>query len=290
LNTISFDVPPFPTYITGAEDCFKEGRKHIKRTFCVFDLLIVKKGTIFMCEDGVNYNVEKGNYLILTPGLEHYSYKPCEVDTDYYWLHFTVERPFEMKKVNEVYWGMIVKQERTYTEPAKQTLHIPIHGKFSNEEFIYQELGRLLSLNDTNTPQARLKEQIIFQDLILYLQSDAISIPTSAEQVAKKTITYIQQHYQRENLKMDHISKELLFHPDYITRCMQKTIGITPMQYVSSYRLQVAKQLLSTTNEKLDSIAKQVGIYDRTYFSRLFKKIEGITPIEYRRATNRKGK
>lgn len=290
MNTISFEVPPFPTYITGGADFFKKGRKHVKRIFSVFDILIVKKGALHICEGKVNFDVAEGNFLILVPGLEHSSYKPCEVDTNYYWLHFNLEGPYELKSTSEINWGMIIKQERTYTEAAKHMFHIPRYGKLVNEEFIYQELDRLLSLNETNTPEKRLKEQLIFQELFLQLQADSIRIPTSAEQITKQTISYILQHYKNETMKMDHLSKELLFHPDYITRCMQKTIGITPMQYLTSYRLSKAKQLLTTTNEKLESISKKVGIHDSTYFSRLFKKVEGITPIEYKRLANRKGK
>ncbi|MCT8137880.1 AraC family transcriptional regulator [Anaerobacillus sp. CMMVII] len=290
MNTLSFQVPPFPTYITGRIDFFPKGTKHIKRVFSVFDILFVKEGIIHMDENGVLYDIKQGEYLILVPGFEHFSYKACETDTVYYWLHFQLEVPYELKNYLEINWGMILKQERTYTEAAKHVFHIPRYGKIGNQEFIYHELDRLFSTNETNAPEKRLKEQIIFQELIIQLQSDAIRIPTSADQVTKQTITYIQENYKEATLKMSHIAKELLFHPDYITRCMQKTIGITPMQYLTSFRLSLAKELLTTTNEKLETISKKVGINDFTYFSRLFKKIEGITPIEFRRIAKREGK
>ncbi|RXI98326.1 AraC family transcriptional regulator [Anaerobacillus alkaliphilus] len=290
MNTLTFQVPPFPTYITGGEDYFKKGKKHMKRVFSVFDILIVKKGCIYMIENDEKYDVKEGEYLILVPGFEHASYQPCQTDTSYYWIHFQLEVPYELKNLSDINWGLIVKQDRTYTEPAKHTFHLPRYGKIGSKEFIFHEIERLYSLNEANTPEKRLKEQIVFQELILQLQSDSIRIPSSAEQVTKQTITFIQTHYKNDKIKMETISKELLFHPDYITRCMQKTIGVTPMQYLNFYRLSVAKQLLSTTNEKLEAIAKQVGISDSTYFSRLFKKVEGITAMEYRRLVKREGR
>lgn len=290
LLTLTFQVPPFPTYITGGFDCLKKGKQHMKRIFTVFDMLIVKKGVIHMCENNLYFDVTAGDYLILTPGLEHSSYKPCETDTYYYWIHFQLEVPYELKNVFDINWGTIVKQERTYTDAAKHVFHVPKFGKIGNEEFIFHEIERLLALNETNAPEKRLKEQLIFQDFIFQLQGDAIRIPTSAEQVTKQTISFIQHNYQNETLKMESIAKELLFHPDYITRCMQKTIGLTPMQYVTTVRLSKAKQLLSTTNEKLEAISREVGINDPAYFSRLFKKIEGITPMEFRRLTKREGR
>jgi AraC-like DNA-binding protein len=68
---------------------------------------------------------------------------------------------------------------------------------------------------------------------------------------------------------------------------VQKTIGMSPMQYVTYYRLSKAKRLLSTTDVKISAIAKEVGIEDVTYFSRLFKRMEGMTPQEYRRNISR---
>ncbi|OIJ10501.1 hypothetical protein BKP37_18375 [Anaerobacillus alkalilacustris] len=290
MNTLCFSAPPFPTYITGRAHCFKKGKKHIKRIFSVFDLLIVKSGVIYMSENGVNYDVKEGQYIILAPGLEHFSYKPCDTDTHYYWLHFDIDVHYELKEVDDINWGMIIKQEKTGIEAAKHVLHIPRYGTLINEKFIDSEITRLFSLDSTNKPEKRLKEQIIFQEILLQLQSDAIRIPTSAEQVTKQAVAYIQANYYKEMIKMDNLSKELLLHPDYITRCMQKTLGVTPMHYLTSYRLTKAKDFLSNTNEKLDSISRQIGILDSAYFTRVFKKNEGITPSEFRRLARREGK
>lgn len=288
MDIISFQVPPFPTFIKAGKDCFTVGKKHFKRVFTVFDLIFVKRGTMFMREDGVDYAIQAGEYLILSPGLEHLGYKACEVETEFYWIHFSLEVPFHLKSVNEVNWGMILKNEGTYTEPASHQFHIPRYGRVANEEYAHHELERLISLYKSNSPDKRLKEQLIFQSLMIQLQTEAIRIPSSTEHVTSLVISYIQQHYQ-EDVKMDDISKNLLFHPDYITRCMQKTLGISPTQYLTNYRLAIAKQQLASTNEKIIAIAKQVGIEDSAYFSRLFKKNEGITPIEYRRLVNREG-
>jgi YesN/AraC family two-component response regulator len=86
---------------------------------------------------------------------------------------------------------------------------------------------------------------------------------------------------------MSDMSTFLHFHPDYITRCVQKTIGISPMQYLYQFRIAQAKRLLSTTNDKISSICKDVGIEDQGYFSKLFRKLEGMSPIQYRRIVHR---
>lgn len=86
---------------------------------------------------------------------------------------------------------------------------------------------------------------------------------------------------------MTDIAQELHYHADYLTRCMQKTMGVGPLQYLNEVRLQKAKQLLAATTEKIKIISQQVGIQDEMYFSRLFRKREGISPQEYRRMMQR---
>jgi YesN/AraC family two-component response regulator len=81
---------------------------------------------------------------------------------------------------------------------------------------------------------------------------------------------------------MTDIAEHIHYHVDYITRCMQKTMGISLLQYLNEVRL-------ASTNEKIKEIAKQVGIHDETYFSRLFRKKEGMSPQEYRRMLQREG-
>lgn len=62
---------------------------------------------------------------------------------------------------------------------------------------------------------------------------------------------------------------------------------VSALQYVHDYRLKVAKKKLAATNETVAAIAKQVGFEDGAYFSRVFKKLEGMTPSEYRRFIQR---
>jgi YesN/AraC family two-component response regulator len=58
--------------------------------------------------------------------------------------------------------------------------------------------------------------------------------------------------------------------------------------YLNQYRMNQAKTLLATTDEKVASISKEVGIVDSTYFSKLFKRLEGMSPLEYRNVIHRR--
>ncbi|ANB62065.1 helix-turn-helix domain-containing protein [Anoxybacteroides amylolyticum] len=282
---ISFFVPPFPTFVKGGEAVFAKGKKHFRRTFTVFDLLYVKKGCLYMMEGDTFFEVREGEYVILVPEREHYGNRECMEDTLFVWLHFMIDQ-YKFVEKEGVGWHDLIQREATYVEAAQYVFHIPQHGKVQQKERIEQLLGNIVDLNEHSAPDHPLRQQLYFSEFLLQLQKQALHIPTASEKVCAEAIQYIQAHYH-EPFDMKILAQSLCFHPDYITRCMQKTLGMSAIQYVHYFRLSKAKKKLSETNDTIDAIAKQVGFEDGAYFSRLFKKVEGITPTEYRRIVHR---
>lgn len=66
-------------------------------------------------------------------------------------------------------------------------------------------------------------------------------------------------------------------------RRFQKAAGMTPLEYVHGLRLERAKTLLETTDVTIEQIAERVGYEDAGFFSRLFRRSVGLTPVQYRR-------
>ncbi|MNZ77808.1 HTH-type transcriptional activator Btr [compost metagenome] len=64
----------------------------------------------------------------------------------------------------------------------------------------------------------------------------------------------------------------------------KKEIGITVSDYVTQYRMQQAKELISRSGTKLSDIAEKVGYNDPGYFSKSFKKFYGYSPSEYEKS------
>ncbi|SFB11715.1 MULTISPECIES: response regulator transcription factor [unclassified Bacillus (in: firmicutes)] len=286
MSFLTFSIPPFPTLIKAGDFVFQKGTKHFKRTYTVFDLLYVRTGTLYITEDNKKYEVSEGQYLILRPGLEHFGHKNSLVTTEIYWLHFQMEGNYSIQEESVLNWAAVLKDESTYTEPARYIFKIPCYGEVEHLEYIDKLFENIVSLADIQTPEYPLRQQIYFNDLILQLQIEAMRIPSATERLCEDALKYIRKNFQKD-INMEDISKELLFHPDYITRCMQKTLGMSPVQYLNHYRISQAKRLLVTTNDKVMTISHEVGISDHTYFSKLFKKYEGTTPLEYRKMIQR---
>lgn len=97
--------------------------------------------------------------------------------------------------------------------------------------------------------------------------------------VAKK---YIHEHF-RENVSLDTVSGEIGLNPAYFSTVFKKSTGQNFMDYVTSVRMEHAKELLTRSNTDVIDIACEVGYADVKYFSKLFKKHTSLTPTEYRK-------
>ncbi|MGI5959526.1 MAG: PocR ligand-binding domain-containing protein [Massiliimalia sp.] len=112
---------------------------------------------------------------------------------------------------------------------------------------------------------------ILSENYIYFLNND----------LAKGIETYLKEHYAQtvtlESLAWQfHISKATL------CRCVKENFGKTVGELLLEERIQAAKRLLTTTDDKVSDISRLVGISDYNYFSKVFKKETGLSPREYR--------
>ncbi len=98
----------------------------------------------------------------------------------------------------------------------------------------------------------------------------------------KKAKKYIEDHYWEEELSLKTISDQVYLTPQYLSTLFKNATGQTIGQYMSDYRIEQAKRMLSDPSYKLYQISELVGYKDANYFTRLFKKKTGLTPMEYR--------
>ena len=98
---------------------------------------------------------------------------------------------------------------------------------------------------------------------------------------------YIKQNY-RFSISPKQIAKEFFVNPSYASRCFSERYGITITDYISKVRIDMAKSLLITTNVPIGNISLNIGYEDANYFSRVFKRIVGESPSEYRQKNQKR--
>ena len=100
---------------------------------------------------------------------------------------------------------------------------------------------------------------------------------------------YLDEHYS-EKITLDTLSDRYYVNKFYLTRLFRSRYDATITGYLSSLRINKAKHLLRFSDLTIEEIGEKVGIPDPNYMSRLFSKIEGMPPSEYRKTWKGKQK
>lgn len=93
---------------------------------------------------------------------------------------------------------------------------------------------------------------------------------------------HLDEHYA-EKITLDDLAKRFFINKFYLSKIFKETYGTTVNNYLISKRITRAKQLLRFTDMTVDEIGVAVGMGDANYFSRMFRKVEGSSPSEYRK-------
>lgn len=96
----------------------------------------------------------------------------------------------------------------------------------------------------------------------------------------EQTIQYIEQRYM-EDISLESCARMTGTTHYALSRAFKQQTGINFVDYLNRYRVEKAKEMLRATNLKINDIAEKIG-YQHSYFNRIFKKYEGITPSQYR--------
>lgn len=92
---------------------------------------------------------------------------------------------------------------------------------------------------------------------------------------------YIDSHFQKD-MSLDDVSRELNISPYYFSKLFKEETGENFVEYVTGRRMDRAKQLLKNPEKSIKEICIEVGYSDPNYFSRIFKKYQGVSPTEYK--------
>lgn len=94
---------------------------------------------------------------------------------------------------------------------------------------------------------------------------------------------YIDGHLT-EKITLDELASRFYINKYYLTRTFREHFGVPINVYISQQRVTRAKRLLRYSDLTIEQIAGQCGVHDPNYFSRMFKKTEGVSPAGYRRS------
>jgi YesN/AraC family two-component response regulator len=155
--------------------------------------------------------------------------------------------------------------------------------------------GRQLSLADVKRleqhggVQLQTKGLLAESEMIAALHHSLFgtdNLPPETSAVAKRAVAYLHQSYARPLSRWE-IAAGCGVSEDYLTRVFNRELGLSPWDYLNRYRILRAKELLALTQDSIHQVSVKVGYSDPAYFSRVFRRLTGQSPTDFRRHPDR---
>lgn len=228
---------------------------------------VVKEGEGMLEYDGASYPLKAGDCVFLDCQKNH-AHQTSENLWTLQWVHFygpNMNGIYE--KFTErcgVPWFR-TEQAETYEGILDEIFEIASSDNYIRDMRLYEKITELLCLimeESWNPERQRTwnRQKRNMQDVK----------------------DYIDQHFQ-EKITLDSLVERFFINKFYLTRVFREQFGISVNAYLLQVRVTYAKRLLRFSDLSIEQIGYDCGVSDPNYFSRVFKKIEGVTPGEYRK-------
>lgn len=99
--------------------------------------------------------------------------------------------------------------------------------------------------------------------------------------IMHQSVQYLNVHYA-DHITLDEMAGRVYLSPAYFSRVFKKEAGKTFCSYLNTVRIAHSKEMLAHQNIRLTDIALLVGFEDQSYFTKVFKKVVGMSPLKYR--------
>jgi two-component system, response regulator YesN len=152
--------------------------------------------------------------------------------------------------------------------------------KKNTETDLFQELG---SIDEQVSRIETLEELAGFVYRTIRQIIEALNSHKTPKRKVQQTQDYIAEHYNSSSLSLAGVAKALFVSSTYLSTLFKQELGINFLDYVHQYRIEKAKALLQSKDQKIHTVAKEVGYFDEAHFTKTFKKWTGMLPSQYKK-------
>lgn len=142
-------------------------------------------------------------------------------------------------------------------------------------------LMKSLMVNKSRAVYDKVESRGIVYILLSRFLKHAAAAESVKDERIERVLDYIRNHIY-ENISVRHLAASVFLSEDHFIKLFKQEMCSTPLQYINSKKIEKAQLLLVTENVSVKNIAYRLSFDDYSYFCRIFKKIAGVTPNEYR--------
>ena len=231
-------------------------------------LILGGKGS-FTIED-IEYPVRPGMLFYFYPGLVHSAKTLLDPPIHFLAMHFS----FAISKVLK---EECVLDTNPYILPIQPVSQLVDHHTISQ---IFYEIHHIWMKKNMGY---QWKQNLLFQQLIYEILSDVNNLPDKHADIQRIEVVldYIRKNYA-SNISIENLCSLIELRSAQFSIIFKKATGKTAVEYINQVRIDHSKDLLLNTSKKIRVISDMSGFNDEFYFTRVFTKLEGCSPTEYR--------
>lgn len=295
MDILEFDVTkPVHFNWTGKFIAPDENWIHMAKDLTDFELILMTEGELHIGEQDTESTVHANEYRIICPTPFQHGTKPSRCS--FYWMHFSYNEyrndPVRHKdscnpQQNPAFQAASPAKTPQLPDGRDNSQHIflPLQAKLPRPDRLVVLLKQLQDCNQKygNRNLNNYYATTVLCELYsqLYLSEGRLSMKNGQIQLYSDILDYISWRL-RENIRVSEIADYFGYNPKYITTFFKKASGTSLKQYILNRKIDLAKALLTDTNQPVAQIGYEVGFSDNHNFSNTFKRITGQTPSDYR--------
>ena len=274
--------------------------KHIRRYVSEQIVYIVRKGSMTLFSGGRELTLSAGDVHLFTVG--EYQYATRVDECEFYYMHFCDDCVKSCEWTDEEFVDAVCEKNRRYVNEDRQSASVysAIEAYLPESMHINDsaQLEQLIAFCRRNAlqcaylpPVGRLRLAAESAGFLMQLEEIAYNGSVTGyigkngrpHESAKRLLSFVETNFSQNFTGRD-IERRLLINYDYANRIFKKYLGLSIMQYRNRLRINMAKTLLG--RQTPEEIATLVGFENVYYFSRCFKRYEGISPREFAERIN----
>ena len=241
----------------------------LPHTHYCMELFYVLSGNGFFLVESQHFPVREGELVIVNPYVSHTELSFAENSMEYIVLGIEGVRFHMPTGSDQAYFHLVNLPEQKKYSFYMQTIFQEMRDQQENHLSICSLLSECLLLN-----LQRTLSQLLFSD-----ESSLGKINSECSRIKQ----YLDDHFT-ENITLDDLSKLAHLNKHHLVHIFTKEVGCSPISYLLARRLAESKHLLENSNHSVNQISRLLGFSSPSYFSQRFKKIVGMSPLEYRKA------
>ena len=252
-------------------DVLKFSNRTFDRTIQHHELIFITGGKGHIILQHKRYEFKEGTLLYICPNVQ-YSIRPDAKESVY---GFAVHFSYATVGCNSDKWDITKDNDRIsldFVQILKDYYQI-------NDTFKKLVEGWDAKLPGYEFITKTLLQQLLFE-IFLNIRKNSQNYSTSLK--VDKIIKYM-QHNINTRLTLADLSNLVQLSSTYLTRIFKETTGYSVIKFFNKIKVDKAKELIIEGDKKIKEVSQILGFTDEFYFSRIFKKIEGISPTEFYR-------